>query len=110
MPNISINLNGINKLLSCAPDKAACPDEIRPNSLKELRSIHLLFEKSLASGMDENKCKPFFKKDDQCDHANYMPIPLTFILFKVMEHVMASDLTKHLNNHTVLFDLQHGFK
>ena len=61
MPEISINLNGIHKLLSNLhpdlwdPDKAAGPDEMKHIVLKELRNeispnIKLLFEESLAAG------------------------------------------------------------
>ena len=27
-----------------------------------------------------------------------------------MEHIIASNLTKHLNKHNILYDLQHGFR
>ena len=33
---------------------------------------------------------------------------MTCILCKVMEHIIASNLTAHLNRHTILFDLQRG--
>ena len=55
MPEISIDLNGVLKLLSnLKPDKAAGPDEIKPVVLKELRHeiapiICLLFERSLST-------------------------------------------------------------
>ena len=121
MSDISISLNGINKLLSkLRPDKAARPDKIRPNVLKEFRNnlsptIYLLFEKSLATGQipsDWTKANVslIFKKGDKCDPANYRPISLTCILCKVMKHVIASNLTKHLNNHNVLYDLQHELR
>ena len=52
---------------------------------------------------------PLFKKGDKCDPGNYRPISLTCICCKLMEHIIASNLTKHLNKHNVLYDLQHGF-
>ena len=33
---------------------------------------------------------------------------MTCILCKVVEHIIASNLTAHLNRHNILFDLQHG--
>ena len=45
-----------------------------------------------------------------CDPGNYRPISLTCICCKLMEHIIASNLTKHLNKHNVLYDLQHGFR
>ena len=121
MPDICINLNGITKLLSnLRPDKAAGPDEIRPIVLKELRSeiapiIQLIFERSLATGEElsdwtKANASPIFKKGDKSDPANYRPISLTCVLCKVMEHIIASNLTKHLNKHNILYDLQHGFR
>ena len=121
MPEIYINLNGIIKLLSnLRPDKAAGPDEIRPIVLQELRLaiapvIQLIFERSLATGelpSDWTKANvsPIFKKGDKSDPANYRPISLTCILCKVMEHIIASNLTQHLNKYNILYDLQHGFR
>ena len=121
MPEICINQNGIIKLLSnLRPDKAAGPDEIRPIVLKELRLeiapiIQLIFERSLATGelpSDWTKANvsPIFKKGDKSDPANYRPISLTCILCKVMAHIIASNLTQHLNKYNILYDLQHGFR
>lgn len=121
MPEITIDLNGVLKLLSnLKPDKAAGPDDIKPLVLKELRHeiapiICLLFERSLATGelpTDWTKARvsPLFKKGDKADPANYRPISLTCILCKVMEHIIASNLTRHLNNNKILYELQHGFR
>ena len=35
---------------------------------------------------------------------------MTCILCKVMEHIIASNLTAHLNKHHILYGLQHGFR
>ena len=35
---------------------------------------------------------------------------LSRVLCKVLEHIVASNLTKHLGNSNVLFELQHGFR
>ena len=53
---------------------------------------------------------PLFKKGDKSDPANYRPISLTCILCKVMEHIVASNLSQHLNRNNVLYGLQHGFR
>ena len=44
---------------------------------------------------------PVFKKGNKNDPANYRPISFTCILCKVMEHIIASKLTQHLNQHNV---------
>ena len=121
MPEIKIDLNGVIKLLSnLKPDKAAGPDSIKPVVLKQLKTeiapvICLLFEKSLQTGQlpsDWKKAQvcPLFKKGDKTEPSNYRPISLTCILCKVMEHISASNLSKHLNKHNILYELQHGFR
>ena len=121
MPEIKIDLNGVIKLLSnLKPDKAAGPDSIKPVVLKQLKTeiapvICLLFEKSLQTGQlpsDWKKAQvcPLFKKGDKTEPSNYRPISLTCILCKVMEPIIASNLSKHLNKHNILYELQHGFR
>ena len=43
------------------------------------------------------------------DPANYRPISLTCVLCKVLEHIVASYLSKHFSDQNTLFELQHGF-
>lgn len=121
MPEIKIDRNGILKLLfNLRPGKAAGPDQLKPIVLKELRNeiapiIELIFTLSLSSGQVPREWTsaivcPLYKKSDKSDPANYRPISLTCILCKVMEHIVASNLTKHLSAHDILYDLQHGFR
>ena len=107
MPEISIDLNGVLKLLSnLKPDKAAGPDEIKPVVLKELRHeiAHTLSAdwtvsvyRNSSKWLDQNLGCPLFKKGDKGNPVNYRPISLTCILYKVMEHIIASNLAKHFN-------------
>ncbi|MCG8046380.1 MAG: hypothetical protein JAY66_11960 [Candidatus Thiodiazotropha taylori] len=121
MPEINIDLNGVLKLLAnLKPDKAAGPDSIKPLVLKELRLeiapvICLLFQKSLETGQlpaDWIKAQvcPLYKKGDKTDPANYRPISLTCIVCKVMEHIIASNISKHMTQQNALYELQHGFR
>lgn len=121
MKNINIDRAGILKLLSnLKPDKAGGPDRIRPVVLKDLKDeivdiIHIIFKKSLSTGTiptDWTKAFvcPIFKKGDPSDPANYRPISLTRILCKTMEHIIASHISSHLSEHSILYDLQHGFR
>ena len=50
------------------------------------------------------------KKGDKTDPANYRPISLTRVLCKVLEHVVASGISKHFTDQNILFELQHGFR
>ena len=53
---------------------------------------------------------PLFKKGDKTEPSNYRPISLTCILCKVMEHIIASNISKHHDKHNALHELQHGFR
>ena len=53
---------------------------------------------------------PIFKKGDRSSPANYRPIPLTSVCSKAMEHILHSQVMKHLEAHAILSDLQHGFR
>ena len=53
---------------------------------------------------------PVFKKGDKSLAENYRPISLTCILCKVLEHILASNIIRHLDGQGILYDLQHGFR
>ena len=121
MPEINISGNGLMKLLqNLKPGKAAGPDKLKPLLLRELREeiapiIQIIFDRSLKTGKlsaDWMKANvmPVFKKGDKSLAANYRPISLTCILCKVLEHILASNIVKHLDGQGILYDLQHGFR
>ena len=121
MPQIEISINGILKLLyKLKPGKAAGPDKIRPLILKELRVelapiIKVIFERSLETGkLPTDWCKanvtPIYKKGDKSLASNYRPISLTCILCKVLEHILASNIVRHLIGQGLMYDLKHGFR
>jgi hypothetical protein len=53
---------------------------------------------------------PAFKKDERYKAENYRPISLTCICCKLMEHIIISNIMKHLDSNNILYDLQHGFR
>ena len=121
MPDIDISLNGLLKLLkNLKPGKAAGPDKLKPLLLKELRDeiapiIKVIFDKSLQTGTIPTEwltanVMPVFKKGDKSLAANYRPISLTCILCKVLEHILASNIVKHLDAQEIMYDMQHGFR
>ena len=121
MPDLKIPVNGIIKLLQgLTPDKAPGPDQIRPLLLQKLcleiaPILQDIFSKSLEEGSLPSEwlkanVSPIFKKGEKSDPANYRPISLTCILCIIFEHIVASNVVKHLDVNQILYDLQHGFR
>ena len=100
--------------------EASGPDELAPRILKELHeeiapAVTFLFQKSLNLGQTPIDWKhayvcPIFKKGVRHEPANYRPVSLTCILCKLMEHIIVSNVMKHLENNKVLTKFQHGFR
>ena len=51
-----------------------------------------------------------YKKGDKSLASNYRPISLTCILCKVLEHIPASNIVRHLDGQGLMYNLQHGFR
>jgi hypothetical protein len=54
--------------------------------------------------------RPVFKKGEKYLASNYRPVSLTCICCKVLEHIVVSNMMKHLEIHDILVDYQHGFR
>ena len=52
----------------------------------------------------------FFKKSEKYDAAKYRPVSLTCICFKTLEHILVSNINRHLALDSILADCQHGFR
>jgi len=52
----------------------------------------------------------YSKKDQRSDPRNYRPISLTSIVCKSMEHIIVSQIMKHLDEQNILSDRQFGFR
>ena len=113
MPNITISTPGIQKLLAnLKPHKATGPDCIPPTVLKELNHeispiLEIIFNISLQTGQVPNDWKeaniaPIFKKGDKHSPSNYRPVSLTCIIAKCMEHILVSNMMKHLELNNIL--------
>ena len=118
---INISVGGIMKLLQgLKPDKASGSDRIKPLLLHKLCCeialiLQVIFSKSLQKGSlpsDWLKANavPVFKKCDKTCPASYRPISLTCILCKLLEHIVAFTVVKHLDQNKILYDLQYGFR
>ena len=121
MPDFTIATNGIKKMLgTLKPHKAAGPDMIRPLILRDLRDtiapiLQVIFSRSMETGKLPRDWKvanviPIFKKGSKHLPVNYRPVSLTCVCSKVMEHVIVSQVNRHLESLGILDRNQHGFR
>ena len=73
-----------------------------------------LFNKSLTSGEVPPGWKlanvsPILKKGKKSCVSNYRPVSLTVNLCKVFESILTDNMIEHLQRHSVIKSLQHGF-
>ena len=121
MPDFEITTQGIFHILqNLNPYKSPGPDNIHPYALKATSMeispmLAHLFQQSLNYGILPSQWKhafvtPVHKKGDKMDPQNYRPISLTSVICKTMEHVIVSQLMKHLESNCILLDNQFGFR
>ena len=75
----------------------------------------MIFQRSINQGKLPNIWKdanvsPVFKKGDKSEPSNYQPISLTCVLCKVLEHIVASSLSRRFADLNILYQLQYGFR
>ena len=113
MPDISISVFGVHKLLSdLNPFKATGPDAISARFLKETANeiapmLTCLFNQSLATGEVPQDWKkayviPIYKKGGKSDPRNYRPVSLTSIVCKTMEHIRSSQIMHHIESQGII--------
>ena len=96
----------------CRPDEL--PSRLLRTVAQELApALTFLFNQSYTTGIVHMQWKRalvtgVFKKGAKLDPANYRPILLTCLCCKVMEHIVLSQLAKHLSANNILLDSQHG--
>ena len=121
MPGIDIHVNGVVKLLrGLKAHKATGPDAIPARLLKEAADqlapiLTSIYRASLQQATVPEEWKkanivPIFKKGDHSAASNYRPVSLTSIASKVMEHIISSQVMRHLDINAVLHGAQHGFR
>ena len=85
-----------------------CSNEISP-------ILALIFNESLARGdvpdeWRQANVSPVFKKGEKYDAANYRLVSLTRICCKTLEHILVSNINRHLALDSILADCQHSFR
>ena len=101
-------------------NKSTGPDNIHAAFLKNTAFetaplLTHLFQQSLRSGIvpiswKQANVTPVYKKGDKTDPGNYRPVSLTSLVCKTLEHVLVSQIMKHLESNQILADVQYGFR
>ena len=121
MGEITVDPKGVLKLLNNLNiHKASRPDGLSARVLKKCSSeislmLALIYNESLAQGTVPDDWRqanvaPVFKKGEKYNAANYRPVSLTCICCKTLEHIIVSNINKHLAFESILADCQHGFR
>ena len=119
--SLEVNENGVEKLLKkINPNKAQGPDNVQNRVLKECATeltpaVTSLFNLSLSTSLlpsawTKANVSPIFKKGNRHHAENYRPVSLTSVLSKTLEHIVYSNILKHLDKHNILTKLNHGFR
>ena len=121
MGDITVDLKGVAKLLDgLNVHKAHCPDGLNARVLKECSNeispiVALIFNESLARGdvpdeWRQANVSPVLKRGEKYYAANYRPVSFTCICCKTLEHLLVSNINKHLALDSILANCQHGFR
>ncbi|KAK4811086.1 hypothetical protein QYF61_016372 [Mycteria americana] len=96
------------------------PDEIHPRVLKELaevltKPLSIIYQQSWLTGEVPADWRlanvtPIFKKGWKEDSGNYRPVSLTSVPGKMMEQIILSAITRHIENNQGIKPSQHGFR
>ncbi|KAK4815183.1 hypothetical protein QYF61_021043 [Mycteria americana] len=100
--------------------KSMGPDEIHPRVLKELaeeltKPLSIIYQQSWLTGEVPADWRlanvtPIFKKGRKEDPGNYRPISLTLVPGKLMEQIILSAITRHVEGNPGIRPSQHGFR
>ena len=96
------------------------PGGLHARILKELSEeiapfLCTIYQKCLETGSIPDVWKTanvsaMFKKGEKFKASNYRPVSLTCISCKMFEHIIVSNIMRHLDKHKLLTDCQHGFR
>ncbi|GAB0209146.1 mitochondrial enolase superfamily member 1 [Grus japonensis] len=99
--------------------KSMGPDGIPPRVLRDLaevltKSLSIIYQQSWLTGEGRVYWKLanvilIYKKGRKEDPGNYRPVSLTLVPGKVMEQIISSAITRHVQDNQVIRPSQHGF-
>ena len=117
IPEINITLQGVNNLLSsCNLHKSPGPDNLhlKQASMEIVPTLTHLFQQSLRDNSIPAVWKqayvtPIDIKGNRSDPKNYHPVSVTSLVCKTMEHILVSQVMKHLQLNNILIQEQHAW-
>ncbi|NXP18553.1 RTXE polymerase, partial [Scytalopus superciliaris] len=102
------------------PHKSMGPDGIHPRVMRELaeelaKPLSIIYQQSWLTGVVPHDWKlanvtPVYKKGCKADPGNYRPVSLTSVPGRVMEQIILSAITEHLQDGQGIRPSQHGFR
>ena len=107
-------LKGINASKACGPD--LIPSRILKEGAEEIGEIlQAIFQQSIDTGSvpydwRTANISAIYKKGDKSKAANYRPVSLTSVTCKILEHIIFTNIMKHLQEQNILVHFQHGFR
>ena len=116
---IQVSTEGIVKLLKELRLQKVPGQDYYNNNLKNTEQVapflQQIFQKSLDTGelpLDWQKANvtSFLKTGNRSDPENYRPVSLTSIPCKMLEHIIHTNIMKHLEKYKVLNDEQRDFR
>ena len=117
----STNQSSVEKLLkTLKTSKAAGPDNIPSRMIKDTYKelaypLSHLINESIKTGIFPRvkkvaKVTPIYKSEARSLFDNYRPVSVVNILSKILEKVIAQQITTYLENNELLYKHLHGFR
>ena len=118
---INITLERVKeKIRKLNPNKSPGPDGFYPREIKEAENVlaYHFYDIYIASAEQRKavldwklqNIAPLFKKGSKDKPGNHRPVSLTSVPGKILESIIAEDITQHLESNNLISDSQHGFR
>ena len=118
---IDFNVDDIINLINSLNDnKSVGPDNIHIKIIKEGRNnlataLYYIFRRSIHYKEIPEDWKlanvtPIHKKGNKSNVNNYRPVSLTSIVCKILERIIKCHLVKYIEENSLLYNTQHGFR
>ena len=97
-------------LLKLNPNYATGPDLLPARILKDMAKEIAPILTSISNGvLIQRTGGPQTSRPSSKRPSSYRPVSLTRLCCKILEHIVTSNVLKHLDEHHILTDCRHGF-